>query len=129
MNFLGLALYYQFHQTPQIYAIKETIRKFEEIKRWFEQQTTYHFYSSSLIVSYEANLAELLQTIQEDKASLEQFEISNLVRITMADFAHVFPAVENSLDENYLYGLNRLIEHLNLLLKPDYAFKDVRNNC
>ena len=52
---------------------------------------------------------------------------SNLVRIVMADFAHVFPARE-SLDTNYLFGLNRLIEHLKLLLSPSYKFKDVRTN-
>ena len=45
----------------------------------------------------------------------------------MADFAHVFPA-SNTHDDNYLYGLNRLIDHLKLLLKPDYKFKDVRNS-
>jgi len=46
----------------------------------------------------------------------------------MADFAHVFPA-DNSRDENYLYGLNRLIDHLKLLLDAEYTFKDVRNGC
>jgi len=113
----GLALFFQFHQKPQIHAIEETIKKFEDIKRWFEKQTTYHFYSSSLIVIYEANLADLLEKNEVDLATA--------VRINMADFAHVFSA-QNSLDENYLFGLTRLIEHLKLLLSPTYSFKDVR---
>lgn len=133
----GLALYFQFHQTAQIHAIRETIKKFEEIKKWFEKQTTYHFYSSSLIVVYEANLAELIQTSESVNnnnsnvsASSDQYliDISNSVRITMADFAHVFPA-DKSRDENYLYGLNRLIDHLKMLLDTEYTFKDVRNGC
>jgi hypothetical protein len=129
---IGLALYYQFHQTPQIQVVRETIKKFESIKNWFEKQTSYHFYSSSLIVIYEANLAESIQQLNEEKkqttaTSSSSDALSNSVRITMADFAHVFPA-SNTHDDNYLYGLNRLIDHLKLLLKPDYKFKDVRNS-
>ena len=53
--------------------------------------------------------------------------ISDLVRVKIADFAHVFPA-ENTLDENFLFGLNKLIEYLEILLRPDYEFKDIRKN-
>ncbi|CAF0933666.1 unnamed protein product [Brachionus calyciflorus] len=135
----GLALYYQFHQTPQIRAIKETIKKFEEIKLWFEKQRTYHFYSSSLIVIYEAYLEDMineqLKNSSKENQNLDEQNNNDLVianhlnsvRIVMADFAHVFPA-NNNLDSNYLYGLNRLIEHLKLLLSPEYKFKDVRFN-
>ena len=135
----GLALYYQYHQTPQIKAIKETIKKFEEIKKWFEKQTTYHFYSSSLIVIYEANLEDILnnnhpsndqQSNDNDNDNTNESilnENKNLVRIVMADFAHVFPA-RDQLDTNYLFGINRLIDHLKLLLNPSYEFKDVRTN-
>ncbi|RNA43850.1 inositol polyphosphate multikinase [Brachionus plicatilis] len=131
----GLALYYQFHQTPQIRAIKETIGKFEEIKAWFEKQRTYHFYASSLIVIYEACLEDMVNQDATNLTKANENEMNNnglmladhlnSVRIVMADFAHVFPA-NDSLDLNYLYGLNRLIEHLKLLISPDYKFKDVR---
>ena len=161
-------MYYQFHQTPQIRAIKDTIKKFEEIRCWFEKQTSYHFYSSSLIVIYEANLEDILVSQQQnqkqiansdtfattptcnnnksDSLNLEQDNSNNnnnnvnlnnnlnytnkyksdLVRIVMADFAHVFPA-NDALDTNYLFGLKKLIEHLKLLLSSDYKFKDVRS--
>lgn len=105
----GLALFYQFHQTPQIEAIKDTIKKFESIQAWFDKQSTYHFYSSSVIVVYNADGKD------------------DSVRIKLADFAHVFPANDKR-DDNYLYGLNNLVEHLNLLIHPGYVFKDVRNN-
>ena len=121
----GLALYYQFHQTPQLSAIRETIKKFEEIKCLFERQKTYHFYSSSLIVTYEAYLEDnLIAQTNITISNTKSFE--NSVRIVMADFAHVFPA-KDTLDKNYLYGLNSLIDHLKTLLRPDYMFKDVRN--
>ena len=131
----GLALYYQFHQTPQIQAIKETIRKFEEIKSWFEKQRTYHFYASSLIVVYEASLEDMINEHYKNSTKSNQNELNNndlmlanhfnSVRIVMADFAHVFPA-NDTLDLNYLFGLKRLIEHLKLLISPNYNFKDVR---
>ena len=149
----GLALFYQFHEaTPQIRAIKETIRKFEEIKQWFLKQTSYHFYSSSLIVIYDAFLEDMLNndaaattinttttpngaesssssstnaTSNNNNNNNSNLNPHNLIRVIMADFAHVFPA-NNTLDMNYIYGLERLIEHLKLLIQPGYQFKDVR---
>lgn len=126
------------HQTPQIRAIIETIKKFEEIKQWFLKQKSYHFYSSSLIVIYDGLLQDSLNELQSNDLNtssnttadqsfnnLNNNNSLNLVRVIMADFAHVFPA-NNQLDMNYLYGLERLIEHLNLLIKPGYKFKDIR---
>jgi len=140
----GLALYYQFHQRPQIRAIQETIKKFEEVKRWFEKQKTYHFFSSSLIVSYEANLEDMLDMSSDrsltNKIIDERDETAiinnnnnhinqapNLVRIVMADFAHVFPA-NNKIDQNYLDGLENLIKYLQVLVDPAYKFRDVRED-
>lgn len=110
----GLALFFQFHMTPRIQAIKETIHHFETILAWFLKQTTYHFYSSSLIVVYDAN--------QSDTSPDSPCRI----HVKMADFAHVFPANE-TLDENYIFGIKNLIGYLKLLLNKDYKFKDVRN--
>ncbi len=50
---------------------------------------------------------------------------ARMCRVVMADFAHVFPA-NGSRDTNYAFGLDKLIEHLHLLLDADYKFKDVR---
>jgi len=105
---------------------------------WFKKQTTYHFYSSSLIVVYEGNLERMINDTSLDSvnnnsnnynrnttADYEQVVKKNSVRIIMADFAHVFPA-NNTLDENYSFGLINLIHHLKKLVEPDYKFKDVR---
>lgn len=105
----GLALYYQFHGSARIKAINHTIKELENIQIWFNKQKTYHFYSSSIIVVYDA----------------ENEEQNSSVRIKIADFAHVFPA-DNERDENYLYGLNNLVKHLKRLIEPSYVFKDVR---
>ena len=115
----GLALFYQFHHTPNLHALRETIKNFESIQRWFERQTTYHFYSSSVIVVYNAIDCE---TDSTDHNNTKQ---SSPVQIKIADFAHVFPA-NDIRDENYLFGINNLVEHLRLLLSPNYVFKDVR---
>lgn len=113
----GLALFYQFHHTPRTHAVKETIKNFESIQRWFEKQKTYHFYSSSVIVVYNA--------IDESESGDNNTKLASSVRIKIADFAHVFPA-NSELDENYLFGINNLVEHLKLLISPTYVFKDVR---
>ena len=116
----GLALYYQFHQNPQVLAIKESINQIESIKNWFEKQKTYHFFSSSFLVFYESNL-------QDISNSLDENSINRLVKIKMVDFAHVFPA-DNCLDLNYLFGIYRLISYISILLKSDYFFIDIRKN-
>ena len=75
------------------------------------KQTTYHFYKSSLIIIYDANQAEAT--------------VDNQVKVFMADFDHVFPA-NDTINENYLYGIERLIDYLKLLLDSTYKFKDIR---
>jgi 1D-myo-inositol-tetrakisphosphate 5-kinase/inositol-polyphosphate multikinase len=130
----GLALYFQFHEaTPQRRVIAEAIRKFAEVKSWFEKQRTYHFYASSLIVVYEACLEEMLNEMDlnnnnntdANNNTVAIPSIESSVKIFMADFAHVFPA-NNSIDNNYLFGLDKLIEHLKILLDPEYKFVDLR---
>jgi inositol-polyphosphate multikinase len=107
----GIALFYQFHtQNPKRHVIEETIKYFEDILDWFNKQKIYHFYSSSLIVAYDANTV--------DVGDLK-------IKVKMADFAHVFPA-KDTLDENYIFGIKKLIKLLRLLLSDDYKFKDVR---
>ena len=105
----GLALFYQYQNScPAVGAVRETIRRLQAVREWFERQTTYHFYSSSVIVVYGA----------EGGADTP-------VRVKMADFAHVFPA-EGVRDESVLFGVSNLVRHLEGLLSAEYVFKDVR---
>jgi hypothetical protein len=117
----GLGLFFQFDATPQKRAVVEAISQINEVKEFFEKQTLYHFYSSSIIVVYEGTLENLL-----NNDNTNQVEVNNLIRVKMVDFAHVIPG-KNRIDGNYLQGLESLISYLGLLLDPEYVFNDVRN--
>ena len=123
-----MALYYQFHQMPQKQAVVQTIKKLNEIKLWFEKQKTYHFYASSLLVVYEADVENDANNNNNNSNSPNDNNSSKLdfVRVVLADFAHVYPA-NGSLDENFLFGLKKLIDSLSLLLSPNYKFKETRS--
>ena len=105
-------------------ALKETIRKLAQIKDFFSKQTTYHFYSSSIVVTYEANLEELIENNRENKQ--QSLLVDELVRVKMIDFAHVL-GDRRCIDHNYLFGLEKLFSYLCRLLEKEYIFKDVRH--
>lgn len=118
-----LALFYQFDTKPQVSAIKETLKHLVELQNWFNKQSIYHFYSCSVLVIYDAFTEEIRQHFDHKEQS-SLFSIDCLVRVKMVDFGRVFPA-NNTLDLNFLFGLERLIEHHKLLLDTDYKFKNV----
>jgi hypothetical protein len=99
-----LALFFQFQKIPKKQVIIEILNKLNELECFFKKQTTYHLFSSSILVAYDY--------LNENQSKF---------KIICADFAHVFPA-NNKKDENYLYGLQSFINHLNELLKPSYKF-------
>lgn len=77
--------------------LPEIINALERILSWFEVQRDIAFYSSSILIVYEAN---------ETRAVGK-----------MIDFAHVFPT-KNS-DENYMIGLKNLIRDFRKCLPPN----------
>lgn len=77
-----------------IETVKSFLYSLKQIQSWFETQRIYHFYSSSLLFSYD-----------EHKAYVH-----------MIDFAHVVPATDNNLDSNYLGGLNNIIKLFQTIL-------------
>eukprot|EP00249_Psilotum_nudum_P034593 c53842_g1_i1 orf=220-1155(+) len=92
-------------------SIKGIIHQLLELKKWFEQQTQYHFYSSSILFIYEcdppcSNLGG--ETIHSP------LQLVPLVK--MIDFAHVLVG-QNCLDENFLEGLKSLICYLTQVVK------------
>ncbi|KAK8786917.1 inositol polyphosphate multikinase-like [Amblyomma americanum] len=92
-TFLGMTL-----QQPNVPTfLPDLLAQLEHIRRWFETQHQYAFYSSSVLIVYES------QTDSSD---------SKAVRCVakMIDFAHVFPTLEY--DKNYLHGLCKLISVL-----------------
>ena len=117
----GLGLFFQFHQNRiQLSAIKECISILENIREWFRTQKTFHFYSSSLIMVYEADLEKCLDSLNQQ----DLLNISGRVRVKLVDFAHLFPA-HGLIDTNCLNGITKIIENLNMLLNKDYVFKNL----
>lgn len=74
------------------------LKKLERIKRWFETQKNYAFYSSSILLVYDADGLTSKSTVDD-----------SMVKAVMIDFAHVVEDT-NVLDLNYLNGLKNLIE-------------------
>uniref|UniRef100_A0A0N4Z3L0 Kinase n=1 Tax=Parastrongyloides trichosuri TaxID=131310 RepID=A0A0N4Z3L0_PARTI len=78
------------------YLIKEFLRQLNLLQSWFNIQTNYHFYASSLLFIYEGNAS----TTRELKPTIK-----------MIDFSHTYPG-DGKIDENYLPGLQNIIRIL-----------------
>ena len=79
------------------------IEKLKKVEALFQTQTTYNFYASSLLFVYDAEGAKNSKDLGSDK--LQEF-----VNVKMIDFAHVWPAEEGKIDQNYLKGVQSLIK-------------------
>lgn len=65
------------------------------IQQYFQNQRHYHFYSSSVLLAYDAG-------------SLKKTENCNPhLKVSLIDFAHVIPA-HNKTDINYFCGISNL---------------------
>ena len=107
-------LFYQFNQEAQKTAVLETIKCLNEIKCWFKKQKTYNFFASSILITYESNLRK--------RMCEENVKSSQLVRAKVCDLTHVFRC--DKIDENFLFGLNCLIDHLKKLLSEEYVYQN-----
>ncbi|KAL5241414.1 hypothetical protein ACI65C_008824 [Semiaphis heraclei] len=67
----------------------------DHIRRYFQTQKHYHFYSSSVLLAYDA------ETLTNDENTYP------LLRVSLIDFAHVTPA-DGKIDLNYLQGITNL---------------------
>uniref|UniRef100_A0A8D8RDX2 Kinase n=2 Tax=Cacopsylla melanoneura TaxID=428564 RepID=A0A8D8RDX2_9HEMI len=77
-----------------IQTVLSFLHQLTQIQSWFQSQRIYHFYSSSLLFSYDEHRAH----------------------VHMIDFAHVIPARDSTLDSNYLDGLNNVIKLFQTIL-------------
>lgn len=68
--------------------------------------------------NYDSDIIKIKQdyTYELNKLTSPTINGSDWVRVNMIDFAHVYPAEENSLDKNYLNGIENLIKILESLL-------------
>lgn len=111
--------------------IKTVIEKLQRIDDWFSKQRRYAFYASSLLIVYNASvdhprcspdsqINDQQESISTEDSCHDNSNNDNhdrsYVDVRMIDFTHVFPS-ENEKDENYIFGLQNLIEHLQSLLE------------
>ncbi|KAI5059932.1 hypothetical protein GOP47_0024352 [Adiantum capillus-veneris] len=74
------------------------IKQLSELRSWFAVQTSYHFFSSSILLMYESN------GLTQDGPAQESMHGT----VKLVDFAHVLMDQEAA-DENFLQGLDSLI--------------------
>lgn len=87
--------------------VQQILSQLDPIVTWFETQTQFHFYASSILIVYDAQaLKESWNDGKLDSPELSQPELLK-TRVSMIDFAHVNPG-EGSIDQNYLFGLHSL---------------------
>lgn len=79
------------------------IGELKKIEQLFLTQTTYNFYASSLLFVYDAEGAK-------NNKSLGSEHLKEFLNVKMIDFAHVWPAEEGKIDQNYLKGVQSLIK-------------------
>jgi 1D-myo-inositol-tetrakisphosphate 5-kinase/inositol-polyphosphate multikinase len=90
------------------------IDRLEKLKRWFERQRSYLFFSASLFLSYDAAVFERENQSANNElsssSSLGDHEMwnSDSLVLKLIDFAHVFPA-DGKEDSNFLFGLSNLL--------------------
>lgn len=80
-------------------VFKPVLEQLLELKKWFEVQTIFHFYSCSVLVVYEK------EEVKGGKGAV----------VKLIDFAHVVDA-KGAIDHNFLGGLCSLIKFVSDLL-------------
>ena len=81
------------------------LAQLRELKAWFEVQTLFHFYSASVLLSYDANAVTAP---------------GGAPRVKLVDFAHVVES-EGVIDHNFLGGLCSLIKFIDDIVSSDKA--------
>lgn len=73
-------------------------------------------YASSLLLTYDAKrLKDQMQCYRNNSSTFNSMDECNVagarewVFVKMIDFAHAFPAEDESIDTNYLFGINNLV--------------------
>ncbi|GMS96079.1 hypothetical protein PENTCL1PPCAC_18254 [Pristionchus entomophagus] len=87
-----LALREYLSARPLLEVVSRFINRLEEIASWFDTQRLLHFYSSSLLLIYEADPS-----------------LPPSIDIRLIDFSHTYPA-QGKPDSNYIPGLRKLLD-------------------
>ena len=107
----GLAKYFNNGISYRKDALTEIIEELEALYEWIVKQTEFHFYCSSLLFIYEGQ-GSSCQDISDTAASHR----NKKAIVRLIDFAHA-TVDESTVDTNFIYGIEKLIKHLYLLVE------------
>lgn len=96
----------EFQVDAAVYVLSELLH----VRDWMSKTTSHRFYSSSLLIVYEGDDTEDAATVARQLDESETDESHNDVTVRMIDFPHVVPSKDNTPDENYLKGIDLLIQ-------------------
>jgi hypothetical protein len=91
---------------------KKALEKLNKIKEWFEEQTMYCFYASSILIIYDG----------------ESEDDNQEVLVKMIDFAHTQKSKKKK-DDSYLFGLNHLTSTLQDIVDLKLQYKKGGKGC
>ncbi|KAH8266459.1 hypothetical protein KR044_000383 [Drosophila immigrans] len=115
----ALALFFNCHATAghgQQQLLREVLRQLRGIHSWFKRQRLLHFYASSLLICYDYDRLSHPHS-QQQNGYREKPPPVQWIRVRCIDFAHIFPAAEAQPDENYMFGLQSLIDIVESMLQ------------
>jgi len=99
-----LEMYLDVNNEPEVAKelAKIFVEKLKKILAVFQQQTTFHFFASSLLFVYDAETAKCFKGANGET-------LRDSISLKMIDFAHVWGA-EGKPDKNYMKGVESLIK-------------------
>ncbi|KAH8360995.1 hypothetical protein KR093_006621 [Drosophila rubida] len=99
--------------------LREVLCQLRGIQSWFKRQRLLHFYASSLLICYDFDRLSNPHPTQQNGYHREQREKppDQWIRVRCIDFAHIFPAADAQPDENYMFGLQSLIDIVESMLE------------
>ncbi|UXI14508.1 hypothetical protein NH340_JMT00451 [Sarcoptes scabiei] len=104
-------------------VLEQFLNELNPIEEWFEKynRNRWKFYSSSLLLAYGQLKPNRFNDISVDPQLTPKSSTKVLIRLI--DFAHVFPN-DGDRDENYLFGISKLKNHLRKTLKEFNIIED-----
>ncbi len=119
MYFLDLT-----HVPERIHLVDVIIKKLKELLGWFSHQKIVEFYSSSILIAFDGQRTNYESTKMVQKKETIKSICKEDVVVRMIDFPHTYFGLDDeSLDTNYIYGLENLISFFERLRTQFYDFK------
>lgn len=93
------------------HIVNQILQQLYEIRDWWRTQRLLHIYSSSILVSYDAqylsqsHITDNYNLRINDKCLMK----SSYVRVALIDFAHCVPA-NYEIDSNYIAGIENVVK-------------------